>query len=405
MLPETDSGTLRPGPNTNPELTLSKYQHICTPAFVYDEGILSASIDRVRAITDRAGCELLYSLKPFAAGEALKLFVRRVAGFAASSVFEARVAREVLQDTGSVHLTTPGLQDRDLVEVRELCDYVSFNSLSHFRRFSETLGEGTETGIRVNPQQSYVSDSRYDPCRKGSKLGVPLDRLCHELETNPGLFGQLTGLHFHTNCDSTNFRQLREIVERIVRRIGPGVFNKLRWLNMGGGYHFPADHDYTDFFSVVDLVKRAGLEVFIEPGSALVRDAGSVVSTVVDLFRVDGQCVAVLDTTVNHMPEVFEYQFEPDVLGDVEDGHFEYTLAGSSCLAGDVFGVYAFLQPLELGSRIVFQNMGAYSLVKSHMFNGINRPSIYAATRTGEVVLKKAFGYTDFTSQLGLSVT
>ena len=66
----------------------------------------------------------------------------------------------------------------------------------------------------------------------------------------------------------------------------------------------------------------------------------------------------MLDTTVNHVPEVFEYQFEPDIEDHDDQGDYEYILAGSSCLAGDVLGVYAFNRRLTIGSRVVLTNVG-----------------------------------------------
>ena len=95
--------------------------------------------------------------------------------------------------------------------------------------------------------------------------------------------------------------------------------------------------------------------------------------------------VAVLDTTVNHMPEVLEYRFEPDVCGHDDDAELEYLLAGSTCLAGDVFGVYRFAEPVEIGARVVFSNAGAYTLSKAHTFNGVNLPSVYALDRSGSL--------------------
>ena len=73
-------------------------------------------------------------------------------------------------------------------------------------------------------------------------------------------------------------------------------------------------------------------------GAALVRDGGFVAS-VVDLIDSDESGMAVLDTSVNHMPEVFEYSdlpgIEPDVVGHRDDlpvgEGFDYVLAGSSC--------------------------------------------------------------------------
>ena len=120
------------------------------------------------------------------------------------------------------------------------------------------------------------------------------------------------------------------------------------------------------------LRSKYGVDVFIEPGAAFVRDAGYIDRDGHRPVPCDGREIAVLDTTVNHMPEVFEYQFEPEVLGHDDEAEHEYILAGSTCLAGDVFGLYGFDEPLEIGSRVVFAEAGAYTTVKSHMFNGIN---------------------------------
>ena len=50
-------------------------------------------------------------------------------------------------------------------------------------------------------------------------------------------------------------------------------------------------------------------------------------------------------------------------------------------------------RPLRIGSRVVLTNVGAYAMVKAHMFNGINLPAIYSVTPTGELVLRRRFTY------------
>jgi len=42
-------------------------------------------------------------------------------------------------------------------------------------------------------------------------------------------------------------------------------------------------------------------------------------------------------------------------------------------------------------------------LAKAHMFNGINLPTVYARTPTGEFVLKRRFAYEDFASRCGMA--
>ena len=121
------------------------------------------------------------------------------------------------------------------------------------------------------------------------------------------------------------------------------------------------------------------------------------------MFRSQGKRVAVLDTSVNHFPEAFEYQFEPDVLGHDDGAEHDYLLAGCSCLAGDVLGEYAFERPLRIGSRVVLPDLGAYSFVKAHMFNGINLPAVYTVGEGATPVLRRRFHYQDFLSRFGAS--
>ena len=74
-------------------------------------------------------------------------------------------------------------------------------------------------------------------------------------------------------------------------------------------------------------------------------------------------------------------------------------MAGSTCLAGDIFGNYSFPRPLEIGTKIIFKDVGAYTLAKAHTFNGINLPSVYSRNNLGEVVLEKEFTYQDYATK------
>lgn len=369
-----------------------------TPAFIYDADTIADACRRFRGLSDAVGCCPLFSLKSFSFVDAVRRIVPPLGGLAASSLFEARLARDVIGDRGTVHLTTPGLRTQDIGPLAKLCDYISFNSLSQCQRFLKTLcAQGVRCGLRVNPQLSFVDDDRFDPCRKHSKLGVPLDQLCILLQDDPQRLDGITGLHFHNNCESSQFEQLLATVKHIEAQLGP-FLKQLEWVNVGGGYELPDDDHVPHAFAsaILRLRDGHGLEVFVEPGSSLVRDSGYLVSSVLDLFSSDGRAVAVLDTSVNHMPEVYEYQFEPDVLGHRDGGRFQYILTGRTCLAGDLFGEYAFDEPLEVGSRLVFPSMAAYTLVKAHTFNGVNLPTVYEYSADHGLTLKHRFEYRDF---------
>jgi len=331
----------------------------------------------------------------------LDVIADTVDGLAASSIFEARLSRDVLGAGKSVHITNPGMQPNEVAEVGKLCDYVALDSLSQWQMFGPTLVESANCGLRVNPGMSLVRDLRYDPCREFSKLGVPLDHLERLSEQNGKVLAGISGLHFHTNSEASEFSGLLATVRHLTDRIAP-LFERLEWVNLGGGYLFDKSGHIEEFEECVETLKgRFGLTVFIEPGTAIVRRSCYLVTSVVDTFVSDGRSVAVLDSSTSHWPEIFEYQFEPDVIGDIEDGPYEFVLAGATCLAGDLFGTYAFDTPVRIGDKVIFANAGAYSVVKANYFNGINLPSVYAISDEGELTLKNQFFYEDFARQCG----
>lgn len=372
-----------------------------TPAFIYDEAAIASNCTKLRTLSLGVKFSQLFPLKCHNLFGSLQIIAEHVDGFAASSFFEAQLAREVLGDGKKVHFTSPCLRDDELEALLSLCDGISFNSLSQWARFKEKLLGRVTCGLRINPQLSFVKDARYNPCGEHSRLGAPLEQIKNALASQPELLQGIEGIHFHTNCDSSDWWPLLNTVQHLDAHI-PGLLEQCRWINLGGGYLLEENTDLSAFREAIHLLQnKYELEVIIEPGAGVVRDTCFLVAQVVDVFVSDGMQIAVLDTTVNHMPEVFEYQFSPDVVDDKSKGRYCYMLTGATCLAGDVFGEYAFDTPLEVGSKVTFTGVGAYTLVKSHMFNGVNLPAIYALTAAGVLKLQKQFDYEDFRNRWG----
>jgi carboxynorspermidine decarboxylase len=376
---------------------------VMTPAFIYDEAGIIQNINNVKQCINDDVCQLLFPLKSFSLIDALSLIGNSVDGFSVSSLFEARLARHVLGKGKSIHLTTPGLRSDEIDEIGELCHFISFNSLSQFENFQQKVHGKVSCGIRINPQLSFLKDKRYDPCRRYSKLGVPLVQLAEKLKNHSLPLDAIKGIHFHTNCESIDLEHLTSTLRHIENHL-PNILGKIDWINMGGGYLFQEKNGKNNLAETLFLLKnKYDIEIYIEPGKAIVGNAGYIVSSVLDLFKSDGRIIAILDTSINHMPEIFEYQYEPTVMQASENGDYSYILAGSSCLAGDLFGQFRFDEPLAIGSRIVFEDVGSYTMVKANMFNGINLPTIYTLAQDGNVKLIRRFSYEDFQSRLGES--
>jgi carboxynorspermidine decarboxylase len=177
-----------------------------------------------------------------------------VDGFSASSLFEARLAREILGKKKSVHLTSPGIRHDEISQLSDTCDYIAFNSLSQFDKYSREIDRRVSSGLRINPQLSFVKDERYNPCRKYSKLGVPLDLLAGVSWHDSDYDRNLQGILFHNNCESNDFSELQRTLEHLYIGL-PEIFGQIRWVNFGGGYVFKTEQDLEKLHDCVTFVK------------------------------------------------------------------------------------------------------------------------------------------------------
>lgn len=364
-----------------------------SPAFVLDETEVIKALETLAGLKTQCGCKVLYSIKSLPCSAVMDMAKPFVDGFSVSSLFEARLADEVLAGQGSIHLTTPGIRHDELDQLSALCSHISFNSLTQYHRYAEAAQEQALIGLRVNPKLSFLHDERFDPCRQHSKLGVAIDELSRSI-----CLDQIQGLHVHNIFSATDFRPLIKTIDKLRQHLGAGLA-QLEWLNIGGGYLFGQIEDHRPFVELVNkLIHDFSVEVYIEPGKAVVGRAGYLVATVLDSFVSDGETIVILDTSVNHNPEVFEYQRQPELHEHDPDGQYTAVLAGCTCLAGDVFGKYRFKEPLVVGDKVVFKNVGAYTLIKANRFNGYNLPDIYLGNAF-RVKKLKHYDYQDYRRQ------
>ena len=213
----------------------------------------------------------------------------------------------------------------------------------------------------------------------------------------------LDGLHFHTLCEQDS-DALEQTLEAVAARFGDAL-PRMQWLNFGGGHHITRpDYDLELLESCIRHVQRRyGVEVYLEPGEAVALNAGYLVTEVLERVENGGITTLILDASAAcHMPDVLEMPYRPPLKGSGLPGEKAYTyrLGSYTCLAGDIIGDYSFDTPVEIGDKLVFEDMAIYSMVKNNTFNGIPLPSIYEMAGDGSCRLIKAFGYSDFKERL-----
>ncbi len=367
-----------------------------TPYFLVDEGLLKKNLELLCQVSEEAGCKILLAQKAFSMFACYPLISRYLSGTTASGLFEARLGKE--EFPGEVHVFSPAYQEREWEGLLACADHFVFNSPRQLRRFGPRAKEaGKQVGLRINPECStQEGHAIYDPCAPGSRLGTTRENFTEDL------LPLLDGLHFHTLCeqDSDALETTAAAFEEKFGKFLPAM----KWLNMGGGHHITREgYDIPRLVRVVKHFReKYGVQVYLEPGEAVVLNAGFLVSTVLEVVR-NGMEIAILDTSAAcHMPDVLEMPYRPPVRDSGKPGEKAYTyrLAGPTCLAGDVIGDYSFDQPLTEGSQIVLEDMALYTMVKTNTFNGMNLPTIALRREDGEVEVIRSFGYEDFKTRL-----
>ena len=369
---------------------------ISTPYFLVDETRLTQNLEILRQVADQAGCKILLAQKAFSMFSCYPLLRRYLAGSTASGLYEARLGKEHFG--GETHVFSPAYKPEEFEELLTYADHFVFNSPRQLQKFGPAArAAGKAVGLRVNPECStQEGHAIYDPCAPGSRLGTTLANF------DESLLPLLDGLHFHTLCEQ-NSDDLETTVAAFEEKFGK-YLHGLKWINLGGGHHITRkDYDRQRLVRIVKHLKETyQVEVYLEPGEAVVLNAGFLVTSVLETLH-NGMDIAILDTSAAcHMPDVLEMPYRPPLQNSGESGEKAYTyrLGGPTCLAGDVIGDYSFDAPLNEGDRLVFEDMALYTMVKTNTFNGMPLPAIVWRDANGQEKLVKAFGYEDFKNRL-----
>jgi len=368
---------------------------------VVDVAAVEENLKVLYRVQQESGAKVLAALKAFSLWRLGPLTAQYLSGTCASGLNEALLGHH--EYGGEVHVFSAAFSEADLREILTFAHHVVFNSFGQWQRFQPLLQDAKQKrpelrfGLRINPEHSEGTVPLYDPCAPCSRLGIPLSEFAGK-----SLEG-ISGLHFHTLCEQ-DFRPLERTLAAVEEKFGE-YLHRMEWVNFGGGHHITRpDYQGDELIAAVRAFSaKYDVQVYLEPGEAVAIHTGVLVSEVLDLpFSTMPQ--AILDTSATcHMPDTLEMPYRPDIFGAGERGEYPhlYRLGGMTCLAGDVIGDYSFAEPLQVGQRLMFDDMAHYTMVKTSTFNGINLPSIALwDSRTDELEVIRRFGYQDFKERL-----
>ena len=374
-----------------------------TPMYIVEENLLRGNLSLIRDVAQRADIEIILAFKAFALWKTFPIIREYVSSTTASSLSEARLAYEEFGTPA--HTFSPAYTDSEIGQIAECSSHLTFNSLSQYERMAakaRSANGNLSFGLRVNPEYSEISTLLYNPCAPGTRFGVSADKLPATLPAD------IEGFHCHCHCESG-----ADVFQRTLVHIEDKFskwFPQLKWINFGGG-HLMTRNDY-DVKLLVSMLKEfhkryPWLKVILEPGSAFAWQTGVLVAQVVDIVEDKNIKTAILDVSFTcHMPDCLEMPYQPEVRG-AESVEMEratdkntYRLGGNSCLSGDFMGSWRFDHPLEIGEKLIFEDMIHYTTVKTNMFNGITHPAISMLKSDGKLQKMRVFGYLDYKNRM-----
>lgn len=376
-----------------------------TPAYVIHQAPLEQNLKMVNHVKARTGCKILLALKGYAAWKTFPLIAAYLDGACASSVYEARLACE--QFGKEVHTFAPAYSPRDIKQLLKYTDHLIFNSFGQWKKYRPLIDrhnlrhpdKSIVCGMRINPQVYFDSVvEQYSPSAKGSRMGV----IAQEFSKHEDELAGLNILHFHNLCEQ-GADALKKTIEGVEAQFG-AYLGKMQWINFGGGHHITRkDYDRDALCElIIQFQNKYGVQVILEPGEAIALNCGVLVTQVLDIIDNHGK-IAILDCSAEaHMPDVLSMPYRPAIIGASHPGvkPFSYKLGGLTCLSGDFLGSYSFDQPLQVGDRLILQNMAIYSMVKNNCFNGVPLPNIVIMDQNDQVIHTKKFGYAAYKNRL-----
>lgn len=330
-------------------------ERVPTPFYAYD---LRRIEDRARRFGSAfAGGRIFYALK---ANPRLRLLERlRAHGMGAEAVSLGEVLRAYVVGymPDEVVMNGPVKTPAQLDELaRSGVPTLVADSAVDLERIARRL-PGARVLLRLNPDLPVHTHPHLATGRGDSQFGVLPEAWPEVFARGRELGLHMRGLHVHLGSnlnEAADFAARLELLERLRARVGP-----LAVLDLGGGFGLALDPAQLAG-PMFALARSFGAELWVEPGRALVAEAGVLVTRVWGEKRTRRRyllCDAGMTAFLRPLLYGARHPVRP--LYEAERAAV-YDLAGPACESGDVLARDVELPVPSEGDALAFLEAGAY---------------------------------------------
>jgi len=244
---------------------------------------------------------------------------------------------------------------------------------------------GASVFIRLTTR---VKDSHFT---LGEKFGVMADELPEMIAGSQKFPIQLIGFSFHVGSQCYLIDAWQEQINQLMPFFqSEATANpSLNFLNIGGGFPIENADLKPDLLEIFENINQClaeisfspnGFRLIVEPGRALVGNAGIFAAKVIARHSRNGQDWLFLNAGIyNGLSEAFhryKYIIKTDVEG-ISSRNIPYQIAGPSCDSLDfLYADYDLPPDIQDNDTLFFMNAGAYTLPLVCDFNGLPAPEV-----------------------------
>lgn len=377
-----------------------KYCELSTPCFIFDEAEFERGVKGFREALAGRFCDVAvgYSVKTNSLPYALRQARRHGCMAEVVSRDEYDLARLCGYQPGEIIYNGPMKSKETFLEAVRGGAVVNLETKREFDWLKESPdNEKFNIGIRLNINISHISPEDADGDDDNSRFGFSDEsgefaEAVRFIDSHPGL--RLAGLHIHRTAHSRSPRFYERSVEYAATVIKKYNLS-LDYLDVGGGYFgiFPNKPTFSDYAGAFfSPLKRHGLEnlrIIVEPGNALTASSFAFLSEVIDVKRVDSKTRFVttdgsrndIDPFFHKSDYIKEILYRDNAQRPVEPLQI---VAGCTCLEYDRMFTLVDSPRLDAGDRILYHNVGAYTMTLSPQFIRL-WPRVYAVDPEGGV--------------------
>ena len=359
-----------------------------TPCYVYSRAYLEErwrAFDRAFAGRAHLVC---YAVKANSNIGLLSVLARLGAGFDIVSGGELRRVLAAGGDASKVVYSGVGKTEVEMalaLDAGIACFNVESEAeLIQLERVAAARQQHAPVALRVNPDVDPATHPYIATGLKQSKFGIDIARapaLVRRMRELPHL--RLNGIACHIGSQLTDtgpfVLALERVIELVAELMDEGV--ALTHLDLGGGLGIryndeqpPEPDDYA--LALLGKLQQLGtryqsLKIFIEPGRAIVGNAGLLLTRVLYLKEGAERNFAVVDAAMNDLMRPALYDAWHDIAPvrvDAPRTARLYDVVGPVCETGDFLGLSRELG-IEAGDLLVVASAGAYGASMSSNYN------------------------------------